>query len=84
MNWLSRLLGLHDKKQQKRTQEIADYVDVKNSELDLQMEIMKKQARKMHQTTRKAYEEAVQLNKIVDGITYKIAVASGGKRRGLK
>lgn len=77
MNWLKSFFGLYDKKQEKRTGEVADYVDEKKIEFAKDMDLLHKQVKVVNKITKKSHEEAVKLSGVVDDITAQIAEATG-------
>jgi len=84
MIWIFRFLGLYDKKQAERTQAVADYVHKRKNEFTLDMAKIQLQAKKVHEKTNTAHEEAIKLKEMVDGVTANIAIATGGSRRVFK
>lgn len=71
-------LGLNEKKQQAKTEEVAAYVHSKKNDYAREMIKIQSQARKVHDKTRQAHEQSVKLNIMVDDITTAIARATGG------
>lgn len=80
MNILKRFLGLYDRKQAARTQEVADFVHVRKNAYTADMLKIHRQAKKVSEKNRQAYEESVKLKEVVDDVTRKIAVATGGMK----
>lgn len=81
MNFLKRFLGLYDKAQAKRTEDVAAYVHEKKSTFTADMVKLQNQARKVHNKTRQAHIESAKLNSMVEDITTKISIATGGANR---
>ena len=79
MNWIIRFLGLYDRRQKERTAEVSQYAENKKSEFDSSMLKLQVQAKRVHRATQIAHKESIRLNKIVDDVTNKIALATGGK-----
>lgn len=78
MNILKRFLGLYDRQQAARTQEVAEYVDAKKNQFTKEMARVQRQAEKVHQKTRQAHEESAKLKEVVDDVARRIAYATGG------
>lgn len=82
--FITSFLGLNEKKQQAKTEEVAAYVHDKKNTYTSEMIKIQSQARKLHTKTRQAHEESVKLNNMVDDIVYKVAQATGGIERTIK
>lgn len=82
-NFLSRFLGLHDKKQEQKSEEVADYVHKKKNQFTADMGKVQIQTRKVHKKTLQAQVESDKLVRIVNDIAAQIVrVTPGGKRYG--
>lgn len=71
-------LGLNEKTQKAKTEEVAAYVHSKKNDYTKEMKKIQYQARKVHEKTRQAHAQSVKLNVLVDDITTVIAKATGG------
>lgn len=80
-NFLTRFFGLHDKEQKERTKEVTVYADQKREEFSKEMGKIKRQTQKVHQKQLQAHEETAKLVEMVDDITHRIMVATGGNHR---
>lgn len=80
-NILTRFLGLHDKEQKERTKAVTDYADRKRDEFSREMTKIKRQTQKVHKKQLQAHGETVKLIEMVDDITHRIMVATGGTRK---
>jgi predicted nucleic acid-binding Zn-ribbon protein len=81
MKWLSRLLRLDFKtKQQKFATEADEYIHGKKHEFQKDMNKLKEQSKQLHKKAVQTQEESVKLNKVVEDITTRIMLATGGKR----
>lgn len=78
IQWFKSFLALNDKAQAIRAEEVAVYIDEKKETYIVDMIKLQKQARIVHNRTKRAHVESIKLNKMVDGITSKIAIATGG------
>lgn len=77
MNWFKRMLGLNDKKQKERTQEVIEYVAEKKDLFNKDIVQLHKQAKKVHAQASKTTEESANLLLLVADVTTKLAVANG-------
>lgn len=84
MKWLMRLIGYNDKIQKERTDKVAEYVHNQKNVYSSEMGKIRKQAKRVHEKAKKTHEESAKLLEIVEGVTSSIAIATGGKRRGLR
>lgn len=75
--WLARFLGVHDKEQKQRTQDVSDYAEKKKKDFIGEMEKVKRQTKKVHEKQLQVHQETAKLVKIVDDVARKIAVATG-------
>lgn len=83
MKWLLKLLrGNFQTKQQKRNAETAEYVHGKKNEFQADMAKLHRQSKRLHQKALQTQVESVKLNRMVEDITSRIAVATGGAPRG--
>lgn len=80
MNWILRFLGFYDTKQEEISKDVSDYVGNKKVEFHKEMRDIKRQAILVHRKTRQAHLESIKLNKVVDDIARKIAIATGGMK----
>lgn len=78
MKWLKRFLGLYDKQQAERTEEVAQYVHAKKNKFTADMAKIQNQVKKVHMKTMQAQEESLKLKDIVDDVTERIALVTGG------
>jgi hypothetical protein len=78
MKWLKRFLGLYDKKQAQRTEEVAEYVHARKNEFTKDMLNIQNQAKRVHIKTMQAQQESLKLKDIVDDVTERIALVTGG------
>lgn len=82
MKWLINLLrGEFQTKQQKRNAETASYVHGKKNEFQADMAKLHRQSKRLHHKALQTQVESVKLNKMVEDITSRIAVATGGVAR---
>ena len=84
MNWLNRILGTKDREQKERTEKVAEYVHKQKNTFSSEMGKIQNQAKKVHTKTKEVHEESKKLLEIVDSVTSQIAIATGGKKRGLR
>lgn len=77
MKWLTRFLGIKDKDQARRTEEVSNYVHEQKIDFKKQMDKLQTTAIKVHERTRKAHQESA---KLLD-ITIQIAKATGNEER---
>lgn len=73
-------LGLDDKKQKIKSEQVATYVSGKKYNFTKEMIRIQKQAKTVHQQTRQAHVESAKLFTMVDDITSKIAVVTMTKK----
>jgi prophage DNA circulation protein len=78
MNWIKSFLGMYDKRQAKKTIEVAEYVDSKKVSFDADMELLRKQAQKIHAGSKQIHADSIELNRMVSDITTKVAFVTGG------
>ena len=72
MEWLNRFLGTKDKEKVKRTEKVDVYVEKQKVTFISDMGKIKKQAQRVHFSTRKAHEESAKLLGVVNDITVQI------------
>lgn len=78
MNWLKQFFGTSDKAQKQQAKEVASYVDDKKIQFNKDMKKIHQQAKVVHRKTRQVYESSLELNKTVEDVAKKIAIATGG------
>lgn len=77
MNWLKRFLGLYDKKQKERTQEVADYVHDKKQDFTSTMVKAHREAKKEHQKAGKLKESSARIEERIIDVTQAIYLVTG-------
>ena len=70
-------LGLKDKTQKAKTEEVAAYVHHKKNSYTREMIKIQSQAKKVHEKTRQAHKQSIILSSMVDDITIRIAKVTG-------
>jgi hypothetical protein len=80
-NFITRLLGLHDQEQKARTEAVLDYGNKKREEFEKEMTKVHAQATRVNKKQLQAQAETAKLIEVVDSVTAKIMVATGGKIR---
>lgn len=77
MKWLQRFLGLHDKDQKARTQEVAEYVHDKKNEFAVTMAKAQQKAQQQHDKARKLIPESAKIESRILDITQQIYMVTG-------
>lgn len=79
-SWIFRLLGLHDRKQKEKSEEVAQYVHNKKNKYTAEMLEIQMQAKHAHNEAKKSLKHALKTVKITEDITQKIALVSEKRR----
>jgi hypothetical protein len=82
MSWFSNFFGSKDAEQRERTDRVSAYVHAKKNKYTSEMLNIHNQSKKVHDKARQTQQEAVKLKEMVDDVAYKIAISTGGIRRG--
>lgn len=78
--WLFRFLGLHDRGQKQKTEEVAEYVRGKKSQFSNDMDKLHRQMKKVHQEAMKSKEHSERLVQMTGDITTKISIITDRRR----
>lgn len=71
----------NDRKKEQVADDASDYIHKKKNEFQGEMGKLAAQSKKLHRSALQTQEEAVKMNKIVNDITSKIALATPGGRK---
>lgn len=80
-NFITRFLGLHDQEQKARTKAVLNYGEKKREEFEKEMSKVQAQAKRVNKKQLQARAETAKLIEVVDSVTAKIMIATGGKIR---
>ena len=78
MSWIRRFLGIYDKEQKARTEAVNNYVQEQKEQFNKQMADIHKEARQVHRESNKTAKESVKISRVVNDVTARIAIATGG------
>ena len=79
-NWLFRFLGLHDKKQKERTEDVAQYVHKKKNKFTADMLDIQIRAKHAHNEAKKSLKHAQKTVRITEDITQRLAIVTEKRR----
>lgn len=79
-NWVTRFLGIHDKKQAKAAKAATEYAQEKKQEYQHTMDSIQQEVKESQVEVKKSVEKAKKTVRITEDITHKIALVVEKRR----